>query len=67
MGRKKKLVLVLDEDDFFGLINRARTEGAFVSENGWVNIPKLVSLLITTYADGNYKIVRDEAEGEQTK
>lgn len=47
----------ISEKTFYDMIHRAKIENACVEKDGKVNLGKLLSVLIETYADGDYTIV----------
>lgn len=57
MAVVKRVYTDISEKSFYGMIQRAKTENAFVSEKGVVDIGKLMNTLIETYADGSYTIL----------
>jgi len=53
---KKKLIVEVSLSVFMKLIKRAKVEDLFVRDDGWVDLKKLLSFLIETYAEGLYYI-----------
>jgi hypothetical protein len=58
MAIVKRVYTDVSEKVFYNMIQRAKSENAFVDEKGIVNIGKLLSVLVETYGEGNYTILQ---------
>jgi hypothetical protein len=67
MGIMKRVYTDIDEAVFYGMIRRAQVESVYTSEDGKVDIGKLLRLLISTYADGTYLIMPEKNKVSRTK
>ena len=52
---------------FFGMLTRAREEKLFVGDDNKVNIPALLSKLITHFSTGNYAVLPIKEAGKSVK
>lgn len=68
MGILKRVYTDIDEKTFHSLLQRARIEDCFVGLDGKVDIGKLLQLLVESYANGRYTILRvPPAKTEKSK
>jgi len=54
----KRIYTDISEKVFFGMIQRARLENACVGKDGRIDIEKLLSIIVETYSDGSYTIIK---------
>lgn len=67
MGIVHRVWGYVSDEEFYKMLQRARSENCYVDERGMVDIGKLIHKLVETYGDGTYCILPVKHNGDDHK